>query len=203
MDFGWKKKTEKLRMVILSGGHQLARELPAELSRILDVFRRTHQTKDGSALQAEIARGVPQGPSASSEKMLWEPTEIHGWKIEATMYLREAQLWWLVYAFRENERSPTEKDIAFLDKVLGHLGAEPDRHAIIGPRSSPPGEPPLPFGWWTWRNGWLLYEIQVNKEKLRDEDKIRIVPRGTRETDGYTTLRPQDLAIDDDDEAPR
>jgi hypothetical protein len=134
--------------------------------------------------------------------MLWEPIEVHGWKIQATMYLREGQLWWLVHAIRKNEREPTEKDTGFLDKVLGHLGAEPDRHAIIGPRSSPPGEPPLPFGW-AWRNGWLLYEIQVNKNKKRNEGKIRIVPLGTRETDGYTSLRPQDFAVGDDDEAPR
>jgi hypothetical protein len=59
---------------------------------------------------------------------------------------------------------------------------------IIGPRSSPSGEPWLPFGWWTWQNRWPLFAIQVNKNKKRDQDKIRIVPLGTRETEGYQAI---------------
>lgn len=191
MDFGWRKKAEKLRMVVLSGGHQLARELPPGISRILEVFARVAESGDGSRLQEEMA-AIPR----DDHKPLWEPIEVYGWEIQATMYLRDGQLWWLVHAVRKNEREPGANDLKILDKVLGHLGAEPDRHAIIGPRSSPAGEPLLSFGWWTWRNGWPLYEIQVNKDKKRDQDKIRVVPLGTRETDGYTALRAPDLAVD-------
>lgn len=198
MGFGWKTKAEKLRMVILSAGHQLAKELPPGISAILEIFARVAKSGDASNLQAELANVPPD-----EHKPLWEPIEVHGWTIEATMYFRDGQLWWLVHAIRKNAHAPTDKDISFLDKVLGHLGAEPDRHAIIGPRKSPPGEPPLPFGWWTWRNGWLLYEIQVNKNKKRDEDKIRIVPLGTRETDGYTSLPARDFAADDGETEPR
>lgn len=58
---------------------------------------------------------------------------------------------------------------------------------VIGPTSVPSGEPALPFGWWTWQNGLPLYEIQVNQHK-RDREKVRIVPLGSPETDGYRTL---------------
>jgi len=194
MDFGWKMKAERLRMVILSGGHQLARELPPGISKLLEIFARVAETGDGRGLQEEIA-GAPQ----DGHKPLWEPIEIHGWKIQATMYRRDDQLWWLVHAERKNERTPSDKDVKLLDKVLEHLGAEPSRHMIIGPRSSPAGEPALPFGWWTWQNGWLLYEIQVNKDKS-DREKIRIVPLGTRETDGYTSLRSHDPFASADEE---
>jgi hypothetical protein len=198
MDFGWRKKVEKLRMVILSGGHQLARELAPGFSRILESFARAAKSGDGSGLQEEFAN-IPQD---DHKQQLWEPLEVHGWLIQSTMYLRDGQLWWLVHAVRKNERAPipSDNDVKFLDKVLEQLGAVPVRHAIIGPRSSPAGEPALPFGWWTWRNVWPLYEIQVNKDKRGDPDKIRIVPLGTRETDGYTSLRAQDFAVVDDQE---
>jgi len=195
MDFGWRKKAEKLRMVILSSGHQLARELPLGISRMLEAFARVAESGDGTGLREEL-EAIPQ----DDHKPLWEPIEVHGWEIQATMYLRDGQLWWLVHADRKNGRSPSENDVKFLDKVLEHLGAVLDRHVIIGPRSSPAGEAPLPFGWWTWRNGGQLYEIQVNKDKKRDQDKIRIVPLGTRETDGYSSLRSQDLVSGGDQE---
>jgi hypothetical protein len=183
MDFGWRKKAEHLRMVILSAGHRVARELPPGISRILELFARVVQTGDGRDLQAELARVPPD-----IVPPLWEPADIYGWKVQATMYLRDGSLWWLVHAARKNERTPSEKDLVFLDKILDCLGAVPARHVIIGPRSSPPGEELLPFGWWTWQNRDQLYDVQVNKDKKRAADKIRIVPLGTRETDGYSAI---------------
>lgn len=186
MNFGWKKKAEQLRMVILSGAHQLARELPPGISEVLSIFARVAASGDGIGLQQEVARVF--GAHLDDPRPLWEPIEIYGWRIQATMYLREEELWWLVHAVRRDEREPGNKDVSFLDKILEHLGADPRRHMIIGPISSPPGEPALFFGWWTWQNRWPLYEIQVNQHKKRDTEKIRIVPLGTRETDGYRTL---------------
>lgn len=183
MDFGWKKKAERLRMTILSAGHQSAKELPSELARILDMFRSTHKTKDGSALQAEFGRGVPQGTSSPSERMLWEPIDHQGWDMMASMYLQSGQLWWLFHAARRTERAPSEKDIVFLEKTLDHLGADPMRDMIIGPRSSPEGEPAMPFGWWTWFNRMDLYEVQVKSQGSKTV--IRTVPLGSLESDGY------------------
>jgi hypothetical protein len=197
MAFGWKTKAERLRMVILSAAHQLAKELPPGMSKILAIFARVAKSGgDGTLLQQEIAAVIKD--HADEPKPLWEPIEIYGWSIEATLYLQNGQLWWLLHAVRRNEREPSDKDIAFLDKVLDHLGADPKRDMIIGPSSTPPGgERPLLFGWWTWFNRGPLFEIQANKDKKKDKEKIRIVPLGTRPSDGYQSL--DDLAEENEE----
>jgi hypothetical protein len=185
MDFGWKKKAELLRRVVLAGGHQIAKELSPGIVAILDLFKRTATTGDGSNLKEEFDRICVV--HAGESQPLWEPVDIYGWKIQATMYLQHGQHWWLVNAARRNEKEPSEKDMAFLDKVLEHLGADPKRDTIIGPRSSPSGEPRLIFGWWTWFNRWPLYEIQTNKAK-RGKARMRFVPHGTPASDGYQAV---------------
>lgn len=195
MDIGWKKKADLLRMVILSSAHPLAKELPPGFSKMLEVFARIARTGDGRGAQEEMDE--LRREHGDEPRPLWEPAEIYGWKIQATMYLRDGQLWWLVHAVRKNENTPLDKHLVMLDKVLDHLGAVPTRHAIIDPRSAPPGEPPLPFGWWTWQNRQPLYDVQVNKDKKRDADKIRIVPLGSRETDGYSSLPMDDIDEED------
>ena len=198
MDFGWKKKAERLRMVILSAAHQMAKELPPGTAAILDLFRRVAKTGAGSNIQEEFNRICIT--HADEPQPLWEPVDIYGWKIQATMYLQNDQHWWLLHAVRRNEKEPSKKDSAVLDKILDHLGADPNRDMIIGPRSSPAGEPPMVFGWWTWFNRWPLFEVQVNKAK-RGQDVMRVVPLGTRATDVYA---PVDLSVgaDEEDEAP-
>jgi hypothetical protein len=200
MDVGWKKKAEKLRMIILSSAHQIAKELPPGIEKVLDIFRRVANDGGieggGPALMQEIEAEFAKHPN--DPKPLWEPIDVHGWTIMATLYLREGNLWWLVHAARKREHVPSDKDIRFLDKVLDHLDADPMRHAIIGPRSSPTGEEPLPFGWWTWQNRHQLYDLQVNPTAPRDRDKLRVVPLGTRGTAGYTSL---DLSRENDEDA--
>jgi hypothetical protein len=195
MNFGWKKKAERLRMVLLSSAHQTARKLPPGISEILAIFARVAARggTDGIDLQQEIAGILDTYPD--DPKPLWEPIEVYGWRVQATMYLRDEEFWWLVHAVRKNEGEPSNRDVTLLDKILNHLGAEPRRHMIIGPFSSPPGEPALPFGWWTWQNRWPLYEIQVNPHKEAAGEKIRIVPLGSRQTDGYQAL----AMLDEDD----
>ena len=191
---GWKKKAEQLRMTILSAGHQPATELAPDVARLLDLFRTAGETGDTSILQTEFDRPLP----SDATKLLWEPIEIYGWKIAATMYREDGQLWWLVRAVRQNERTPSEKDLVFLDKVLDHLGAQPTRHMIIGPRSSPPGHEALPFGWWTWKNRGPLYEVQVNKAK-KGLEMMRIVPLGTRPINGYESIDLRRSANEEDE----
>lgn len=180
-DFGWKKKAEKLRMVLLSAGHQLAKPLAPGITQVLAAFRRVAQTGDWRGLQEEF-EAIPK----DAETPLWEPAEIYGWKLQATLYLDNGQLYWLVHAVRINQKTPVDKDIRFLDKVLEHLGADPARDMIIGPRSSPAGEPPLAFGWWSWFNKAPLFEIQVSGRG--NETKMRVVPIDTPESDGYVRL---------------
>jgi len=196
LNFGWKKKAEQLRVVILSAAHQMAKDLPPGTAAILDLFRRTAKTGDGSDLKEEFDRVCVA--YADEPQPMWEPIDVYGWKIQATLYLQNGQLWWLLHAVRRNERDPSDKDIAILDKILEHLGADPKRDMIIGPLSGPVAEPGrIPFGWWTWFNTWKLYEIQVNKAK-RGQDVTRLVPHGTPASDGYQSI---DLNDADDDEA--
>lgn len=190
LDFGWKKKAELLRMVIVSSAHQIAKELPSDVMRVLDIFRRVAETGDGRGMQEEMA----SIPPSEGEKPLWEPAEIHGWHFQATLYKKDDQLWWLVRAVRKNERAPSDKDLVFLDKVLDYLGAVPRRHAIIEPLSTPPGEERLPFGWWTWQNRWPLFEVQVKGRGKAAS--MRIVPHGSRETDGYECVDLSERAAD-------
>ena len=187
MDFGWKAKATRLRTVILSAAHRSAEELPVGISKMLEDLERIAQTGQGDVLVFDEA----------VRRLCWEPTEVHGWKIQATMYLREGKHWWLVYATRKTESAPSDKDVGFLDRVLDHLGADPKRHSIISPHSDI-GAERLPFGWWTWQNRDQLLDIQVNKDKKRVADKVRIVPLGTRETDGYASIP----AVADDAEEP-
>ncbi len=190
MNFGWKHKAERLRMVILSAGHQQARELPPSFTKILAIFRRVDETKDGMTLQDEIDRAIAE--ASAETPPLWEPIEIYGWKIQATFYLLNKQLWWLAHAVRKDERAPREKDIVFLDKVLTHLDADPIRDCVIGPRSSPPGAEPLPFGWYTWFNRQALFEVQLHATSRNKKDVMRVVPLGTPPSDGYTSVDMSD-----------
>lgn len=182
-DFGWKKKAETLRMTMLSAGHQVAIEIQPGLANILQMFKRTAVTKDGTMLLEEI-RKVANDPI----QVLWEPGQILGWSLNVTMYRKGDEIWWLVHAQRKDDRqTPSEKDVSLLDKVLEHLGANPVEDMIIGPSSSPPGEPALAFGWWTWRNVAPLFEVQVNKDR-KGKDAIRIVRLGAEESDGYARI---------------
>jgi hypothetical protein len=185
MDFGWKTKAERLRMVILSCAHQLAKDLPPGISKTLEIFGRVAKIGGEEGVLREEMLAVMRD-HADEPRPLWEPIEVHGWKIEATMYLQSNQLWWLVHAVRPTSREPSDKDVAFLDKVLEHLGGDPKRDMIIGPRTSPADDPGrLAFGWWTWFNTSPLFEIQVNESKKRDKEKIRVVPLGAPESEGY------------------
>jgi hypothetical protein len=191
-DLGWKKKAERLRMVILSAGHQGAKELGPGLAKMLAIYRQIDETGVVPGLEEELA-----GLSPDAERPLWEPIEVHGWTIEATMYLQNGKLWWLLHAQRRNENVPSKNDVALLDKVLGHLGADPERDMILGPRSNP-AEESLAFGWWTWFNRMPLFEIQAHKDKKKDKEKIRVVPLGTRPSDGYQSLGD----LDENEEKP-
>jgi len=183
---GWLKKAETLRMVLLSGGHQMAKELPPGIVKMLHAFEEAAQTGDGTHLSgvlAEINREHADDP-----KPLWEPAEIYGWHFDVTFYRRDDELWWLCHATRKNEFPlPSDKDLAFLDKVLKHLGCDPKTDTVIGPTSSPPGHDRLQFGWWTWRNVAPLYELQVNKAK-KGRDMMRIVRLGAPESEGYVSV---------------
>lgn len=175
-------------MTIVSAGHRIAKPLSPKFERALELFAQLGKTGDIMAIHGELMSA--QDAITDADRPLWEPAEIYGWLFQATLYVKDDKLWWLVHATRKVNATPSDKDIAFLKKVLEHLGAQPDRHTLIGPNVFPPGEEdtaPLPFGWWTWQNHHDLFDVQVNKAK-RGKDMLRFVPAGSRGSDGYETV---------------
>jgi hypothetical protein len=200
--FGWKKKVGRLRMTILTAGHQGAKELPAGLLKVLSFYRQSVKVLDDPTMmddpmiQEEFGRfSIAEALAPNVQLFPWESIESHGWEIRAAMYLQNDQLWWLLHAQRRTEHRPCKKDVAFLNKVLDYLGADPKRDMIISPTSGPADGPGLlPFGWWTWFNRMTLFEIQVCKDKKSPKEMIRIVPLGTAESDGYVRLDSPELS---------
>jgi hypothetical protein len=205
--FGWKKKANQLSGVLLSFAHQMAKELAPAFEKILDLYRELDLNKGrGEAYQSDFQKRMDQCASTltDADRPLWEPIEIHGWKIEATLYLKNGQHWWLLHAVRKRETSPSDNDLVFLNKVLEHLGCDPERNMIIGPktkawaamadddaheeRRAHGRDDHMPFGWWTWCNRAPLFEVQVNKDKKNKKDMLRFVPLGTPEADGYVRM---------------
>jgi len=189
MKFGWKSKVDKLKMIVLSAGHQVAKELAPGIARMLDLYHRAATTLDASTLAADMD-ALPT--IDDQQKPLWEPMRVAGWNLQLTFYRKDDALWLLLHASLPAARAPSENEISMLERIVERLGALPDRHWIITPRTVPVGEPALPFGWWTWKNFDPLYEVQVNKSK-KGTAMMRIVPNGSRETDGYVSLN-KDLA---------
>lgn len=182
---GWKKKAERLKTIVLTGGHQLAQELSPSCVEIFALLRKAAgQGADIAQISNDINRVTG---SASTVPMVSEPLDAYGWRIRATLYKERHQFWWLVHAERAKlTEPPRPRDIVILHNIIAHLGGDPERDMMIGPTSSPEGEPALPFGWWTWINQHTLLEMQ-GKGTGRST-QLRIVPVGSPETDGFRRM---------------
>jgi hypothetical protein len=198
-EMNWLKKAETFRMVLVSGGHQMAKPLGDGMLKILHALEDAAHGKDVSGLESLANRVAEE--HADEPKPLWEPVDIYGWGLTACFYRNTNHgLWWLARAIRKDMKSPTDKDLAFLDKVLKHLGCDQTKDTIIGPLNAPTGTPRLPFGWWTWQNKFPLYEIHVNKN-VSKKKMVRVVRVGAAEADGYVRVdleRPKAQAHADD-----
>lgn len=182
---GWKKKAEKLRMIILSAEIDLP--LPPELAHVFEVMRRFRKGQaDTEALQRAIDAPVevPQWLWEPFSDMRGEPQPIYGWMINATMYQLNGQNWWLVSAERRPSNTLPEKDMLMLGKVLDVLGGHIEHDALSIGALDDNAREGVPF-MWTWFNQAPLYEVQVSKAKK----DIRIVPRGAPESNGYAKLK--------------
>lgn len=185
-DFMWRQKTRLLIGVMLVGGHQVAKPITPGLATMIDAMREFDRTKDFLALKSAVDSAPP--PSGFA---LHEPADIGYWHLVAMMYLAvDGTLMWLLHATTTRKSfKVTGGDIALLEKIITMMEGDPVRHQLIGPRSAPAGESFVPFGWWTWPNKMSLLEMQINSSKsIKDKDVSRIVPRDTRESDGYTKI---------------
>lgn len=191
---GWQRKADVLRGVMLSAGHQLARPLDPGIQALMDAYRDAAKTSEDTPnlrQKLDTAKGLIENDPKSQ---IWEPvhdkrgepSHIYGWHFNATMYLENDQLYWLLHAQRPRDAMPTDNELGFLRKVVEHLGADIVRDQIIGPWS-PNGD--SRFGWWTWFNQWPLVEIQSRKARPgATAPDLRYVPLGTPPSDGYERI---------------
>lgn len=93
MDFGWKKKVERLRVIILSCAPLF--ELDPLTARTINTMRDATRLR---ACREEIegtieALNEAQAGAVQAPRTLWEPLELYGWRFEATMYLLDGKPW--------------------------------------------------------------------------------------------------------------
>ena len=184
---GWKKKAEKLRMIILSA--DLDQPLSPAMAESFELQRGFRKGQiDLPRLQSEMARLQPQlkqwdGLWEPFSDMRGEPQSVYGWMINATMYQLNDQNWWLVRAERKPSDKMPEKDVLMLSKVIEVLGGHIEHDALSVGALEDNALEGVPF-MWTWFNQAPLYEVQVSKARKN----IRVVPRGAPESDGYVRM---------------
>jgi len=167
-DFGWKKKAERLRMMILAGAPLF--EIDPLMLRTLETMRKGLRGQSSRDEFEQTLGELNTSPPSAGSSFLWEPIDIYGWAVSATMYLLDGKPWWLVRATHKKPQ-PSDKEITMVEKVVGHLGADPVRDRIMNTSFDAHG-----YGmWWTWINQTQLYEFQTD----RQTKDFRVVPEGT------------------------
>lgn len=183
---GWLKKALHLRSIVLCSP---LNKLP---DTSLDAFDAMRSFRRGTIGFVELKRRT-QADHGPSKPMLHEAAEIYGWNIQAALFDWNGVAWWLVSVARKN--TPTDKDRVILAKVLVTLGCDdPDRDALSVSDFDDVIAEGIPF-MYAWRNMLELQEVQIHKMK-RGKDMIRIVPRGSRASDGYESLPMTDDDVD-------
>lgn len=178
MLFGWKKRIIRLHTMLLAGAP--LNEIDPALARALEATR--------GALRGTISRedfdrdmaGIMTPPDPNAPiKHLWEPIELYGWKIEATMYLLDGKPWWLARANHKRDE-PAEKDFTMLRQAIDYLGADPERDCIMN----------TTFGggrgygmWWTWINQAPMMELHTTGKG--NAFNMKALPEGSPVAPGW------------------
>lgn len=181
LDFGWKKKAERLRMIVLSGAPLF--EIDPLMLRTLETMRRGlrgQASSDEFESTLTDLKAPENEPKPNEPRMVWEPIDLYGWNIAATMYLLDGKPWWLVRATHK-KAEPSTKEFNRVELVAEHLGADPRRDRIMNTTF---GEPNGYGMWWTWINQSPLYEIHTN-DTTKD---WRVVLEGTPTAPGYQRI---------------
>jgi hypothetical protein len=182
----WKKKTEKLRLLILS--NEIDQPLPDMAAEMFDAQRRFRK---GEIDVESLQRTFETVGTSAPHRFIWEPFSdlvgdpqtIYGWTINVAMYQRDNQNWWLVRVERRPTNALLAKDKKMLGKILEVLGGHIEHDALSISTLEDCVQEGVPF-MWTWINQAPLYETQLNATTK----VLRIVPRGTIEADGFVRM---------------
>lgn len=178
---GWRKKVDHIKMIVLSMG-DLVMEMPPDVRIRFDVMRRMfHEGREPT--EAEMA--LTEHGKSNNPDQLWEPVDLYGWHIQATMYLLDGKAWWMVGATRKPDDLPSEKDMAWLQKIVDRLGGDLKRD-LLADVIAHSGIADAHI-WVTWINQAQLFEVQINPN-FKDKRSIRIVPLGMAESNGYRRI---------------
>ena len=105
---GWKKKALKLRTIVLCspivemdpGGIELFDSMRAFRRGTIDIF--------------ELQRRHAALPPKDTSQWLYEPLEVYGWNIHASLYGNKGKVHWLVSVARDGNKAPSEKELVIL-----------------------------------------------------------------------------------------
>jgi hypothetical protein len=184
---GWLKKALKLRTIVSCIPDNEIKESPVEtdLNDAMRAFRRG--TIDEQAL---LDRYKALGDTPPPER-LHEPAEIYGWRFRATLVRYHGKPWWLVSVERPSGTA-SAKDKAMLVKIMGALGCddiERDQLSVMPMDELVAAKVPVMY---LWPNMIQLLDVHIHTEKANKgklhKDAMRLVPRGSRPTDGYEDL---------------
>ena len=179
---GWLKKALHLRVIISCAPIKDLSPHEVERFEAMRAWRRGPRT-DETAL--ELQRRIEEIPKVHTE-LLHEPLDAYGWSIKASICGMYGQVYWLVGVLRTGSAA-REKDMAMLAKIFGVLGCDDlERDSLsVGAFEDNMAEG-IPF-MYLWRNTIELQEFQFHPGKP-GRDGMRIVPRGSRATDGFEKI---------------
>lgn len=179
---GWLKKALHLRTIVLC--IPKLTELPPDDFELFDAMRSFNR---GTIDAAELQRRWDAISPSERTPQLHEPLDVYGWNIKATLHAVGGAAWWFATVTRT--KSPSEKDKKVLAKVLDVLGCDPARDILSVSDFDRLVAENVPVMYW-WPNTFELQEIQFNAK-----GDMRMVPRGSRATDGYQKIPDEVMNI--------
>lgn len=179
MLFGWKKRIARLSTIVLAGAP--LHEIDPDLLRGLDAMRGALRgTVDRDEFRIATAALHTPPKEEGTLRHMWEPIELYGWDLAATLYLLDGKPWWLVHATHKKDE-PSDKEMSIVRTAVDYLGADPARDCLMDTTFGDG----LGYGmWWTWINQSPLLEIHLSHAA----NATRILPEGSPVQPGWERI---------------
>lgn len=176
----WQKNAWMLRTIVLSIPKlQPIDDGVIECFETMRAFNRGTITLD--ELRARLAKLGPPPKGSLLSNALHEPLEFHGWTVAATLVDWRGKAWWLAFVTKRT-KSCSEGDKRWLYRVLDVIGCDPENDRVSMSTLEDLVAESVSFIY-AWPNTFERTEVQLNKA-----GDMRIVPHGTRPTDGFERI---------------
>lgn len=174
----WQQNALMLRTIVLSMPElQTIEETDIEKFEAMRAFNRGTLTEEEALARI---RALP-ARDTNWNKVLHEPLEFHGWTVDCTLLDWRGSAWWVAHVTKSGVRV-TDGDRRWLHRVLDVIGCDPaaDLISVTGLDSCVEHRIPCLYAW---PNVFERSEIQFGKNGMR------IVPKGTRPSDGFERMK--------------